>query len=206
MRSINQKIHPETLKVYHPVSIILLDLILFIKLQNITIKQAIFSEQEKIYQWLACSDATAEMLGPPNYADAPIPSYQEFCNDYNQEAFSLDGDFRLFVIEINLTEIGALSYYVREKVAEFDLWIASRSHWNKGWGSTALLEGISIVKKQETVDFAIIRPSARNKRAVAAYCKAGFEHYDPNTNLLPSWCLTEGKDYEDAELLFQKLN
>ena len=177
-----------------------------IGMSSVILRPAKFSEQYKIYQWLACSDATPEMLGPPCFPDAPIPNYKEFCDDYNDEAFSQGGNFRLYVIVADNNDIGALSYYLKDQVAEFDLWIASRLNWHKGWGSQALKEGIKIVSQMMHAEIAIIRPSGRNYRAIAAYQKAGFKLFDPSLHSLPLWCLTDGKDYEDAVVLFQNLN
>ncbi|MCY3726294.1 MAG: GNAT family N-acetyltransferase [Rhodobacteraceae bacterium] len=173
---------------------------------SLRLKQATLYDQDKIYRWLACSDATPEMLGPPTFPDAPVPTYEEFCDDYNDEAFLDHGDFRLFLIVVDQEEIGAVSYFIRDQVAELDLWIASKHNWNKGYGSSALITAIGKLKREEKVDILIIRPSARNKRAVASYQKAGFEHYNPDKHDIPQWCLTENLDYEDAVVLVQFVN
>lgn len=173
---------------------------------SLRLKQATLYDQDKIYRWLACSDATPEMLGPPTFPDAPVPTYEEFCDDYNDEAFLDHGDFRLFLMVVDQEEVGALSYFIRDQVAELDLWIASKQNWNKGYGSSALIAAIGKLKSEEKTDILIIRPSARNKRAVAAYQKAGFEHYNPDKHDIPQWCLTENLDYEDAVVLVQFVN
>ena len=56
------------------------------------------------------------------------------------------------------------------------------------------------------IDALIIRPSARNARAIGAYRKAGFMPYDRESGILPSWCIEEGFDYEDAVVLVKYLN
>ena len=173
---------------------------------SLKLKQANLTDRNQIYEWLACSDATPEMLGPPTFPDAPVPSYEEFCDDYNDEAFLDHGDFRLFLIVVDHEEIGVISYFIRDQIAELDLWIASKRNWNKGYGSTALITAIGKLKREEKVDILIIRPSARNKRAVASYQKAGFEHHNPDKHDIPQWCLTENLDYEDAVVLVQFAN
>ena len=170
---------------------------------SLQLKQATLADRGKIYQWLACSDATPEMLGPPTFPDAPVPTYEEFCEDYNDEAFQDFGNFRLFLILAEQVEIGAISYFIRDQVAELDLWIASKDNWNKRYGSTALKLAIERLNDEELLTTMLIRPSARNHRAVASYKKAGFEIYDQAKHQIPQWCLTENLDYDDAVVLVQ---
>ncbi len=172
---------------------------------DLHLRPARLAEQAKIYRWLAGSDATAEMLGPPRFADAPVPTYEEFCMDYDAEAFGENGNFRLFVMVAAGEEIGAISYYIRDNIVELDLWIADRANWNKGWGSRALREVIRLIPDKQRTNLAIIRPSQRNPRAIAAYRKAGFMPFDPSLHSLPPWCLTEDLDYSDAVVLFQPI-
>ena len=40
-----------------------------------------------IYQWLAHSDLTSSMLGPPDFPDNDIPQWDEFINDYKMYFF-----------------------------------------------------------------------------------------------------------------------
>lgn len=173
---------------------------------SLKLNQATLYDRDKIFRWLACSDATPEMLGPPTFPDAPVPTYEEFCDDYNEEAFRDYGDFRLFLIVVDHEEVGAISFFLRDRVAELDLWIANRQNWNKGYGSTALKTAIGMLMRDKLADILIIRPSARNTRAVSAYQKAGFEIYHPDRHDIPEWCLTENLDYEDAVVLVQFAN
>ena len=170
---------------------------------NPRLQQATINDRDKIYRWLACSDATPEMLGLPKFPDAPVPTYEEFCDDYSEDAFQDHGNFRLFLIIDEQKELGAISYFIRDHVAELDLWIAKKENWNKGYGSQALKLAIDLLPDDGSVNMLIIRPSARNTRAVAAYQKAGFEFYEPVRHTLPQWCLTEYLDYKDAVVLVQ---
>ena len=42
------------------------------------------TEQDKltIYEWLTKSDIAASMMGPPQFPDHLIPTWEEFCSDY----------------------------------------------------------------------------------------------------------------------------
>lgn len=162
-------------------------------------------DRPAVYEMLARSDATAEMMGPPDYCDHPVPDWDEFCGDYDEEAFSPDGDFRIFMMEVDGGDIGVIHHWLNGTVAEIDLWIADRRDWGKGHGSSAI--GLIAAKLRESTgaQTMIIRPSGRNCRAIAAYRKAGFQPHDPERHHLPDWCLTEGFDYEDAVVLVQNL-
>lgn len=168
---------------------------------NVNLRNAALSDRRLIYDWLARSDATPEMLGPPTFSDAPVPNYDEFCADYDDEAFRDCGPFRLFVIAVNDREIGAISYYIKENIAEIDLWIGSASEWGRGYGPAAIRIVADKLAQLGNVGQMIIRPSARNRRAVAAYRNAGFAPYDPKAHDVPGWCLSEGLDYSDAVLM-----
>jgi len=87
---------------------------------KVELRPARKSDRGKIYDWLTQSDLTSSIMGPPDYPDHPVPSWDEFCKDYTLSFFNSSGDGK----------------------------------------------GRNI----------IISPSARNKRAIAAYRKAGFKY------------------------------
>ncbi len=169
------------------------------------LRPATIEDRRRVYAWLAESDATAEMMGPPVFSDHPIPSYAEFCADYDEAAFEADGDFRIFIIVQNGEEVGVIHYWIQDGVAELDLWIGSRRNWGRGLGSRALREVCDQLERQKLAHALVIRPSARNERAVSAYKKAGFEDYEPNRHRLPAQFVTEGLDYRDAVVLARRL-
>lgn len=47
-----------------------------------TIKPATLQDKKKIFKWLAHSNLTSDMFGPPNFPDIQIPTWEEFDNDY----------------------------------------------------------------------------------------------------------------------------
>ncbi len=59
-----------------------------------------------------------------------------------------------------------------------DIWMRSQDCCNRGWGSDALKTLMQRLLREFELHSFIIRPSARNKSAVAAYKKAGFEIHD----------------------------
>ncbi len=168
---------------------------------EIKLRAATLDDRRRIYRWLAQSDATAEMMGPPWFPDHPVPTYATFCKDYDESAFGASDRFRVFVIIAAGSEIGAISYFVREDVAELDIWIASRRDWGKRCGPAAIERVVQLLEEHRLARAYIMRPSARNRRAIASYRRSGFRDYDPEVHDIPAWCLHEGLDYADAVVL-----
>ncbi len=164
------------------------------------------ADRRRAYEWLAASDATPTMMGPPSFPDHPIPTWEEFCADYHERFFSPDGDGygRLFVIVAGERAIGCASYDGLDGwrgVAELDVWIGSSADWGHGFGSSAIRELALHLLEHATVEALVIRPSARNERAIAAYRRAGFTPYEPTVHHLPDRATSEGLDYADAVVL-----
>jgi hypothetical protein len=67
----------------------------------VTLRPASEDDRRAVYQWLAQSDLTASMLGPPDFTDVPAPDWEQFCTDYGTPFF--DGTReevgRSFIIE-----------------------------------------------------------------------------------------------------------
>ncbi len=71
----------------------------------VLLRPASLDDRRTVYEWLAASDATPMMMGPPQFPDHPIPTWQEFCADYSDRFFRPEGDGfgRLFVIRAERT-------------------------------------------------------------------------------------------------------
>lgn len=113
-------------------------------------------------------------MGPRQFPDHPIPTWQEFCADYTNRFFDPEGDGfgRLFVIRAEQRKIGCISYDGLDNwrgIAELDIWIGSSADCGRGWGSQAIRELSSQLLRHPAVEFLIMRPSRRNARAIAAY-------------------------------------
>ena len=57
-----------------------------------------------------------------------------------------------------------------------DIWMRSEKYCGHGYGSDALSILCTYIHEKYGITNFIISPSARNKRAVAAYKKAGFQY------------------------------
>jgi diamine N-acetyltransferase len=146
------------------------------------------------------------MLGPPEFPDSPVPTWEEFREDYSDSFFTPAGDGygRVFIIAAEGRDIGCISYDGLQDwhgTAELDLWIASASDWGRGWGGAAIRQLSEFLLGYAAVSALLIRPSARNARAIAAYRRAGFEPYDPQRHPVSESDAQAGLDYEDAVVL-----
>jgi diamine N-acetyltransferase len=170
------------------------------------LRPAVLADRRQAFTWLTASDATASMMGKPAFPDHPIPTWEEFCEDYGESFFRSEGDGRgrLFVIRADGREVGCISYAGLDGwrgVAELDAWIASADDHGRGIGSAAVRELGRMLLAVPTVTALVVRPSARNARAVAAYRKAGFVDHDAALHALPGRFVGEGLDYADALVL-----
>ena len=154
-----------------------------IKGNRIELTPAQESDRKKIYTWLTQSNLTSSMMGPPEYSDHPIPTLEEFCKDYTLSFFNTSGDGRgrNYIIVVDGEEIGTIGYDLLDKNknrAVLDIWMSDEKHCGHGYGSDALDALCHYIYKTYDISNFIICPSARNKRAIAAYNKAGFKFVD----------------------------
>lgn len=148
---------------------------------KIVLRPAREDEREKVFRWLAQSDLTSTMLGPPTFPDHPIPSWEEFCDSYPLSFFNSEGDGsgRNYIIMTGNEEAGIIGYDLLDKEKNqvwFDIWMSSSNYCGHGYGSDALVTLCNHIHKNYSITSFHISPSARNERAVAAYKKAGFEY------------------------------
>jgi RimJ/RimL family protein N-acetyltransferase len=149
--------------------------------KKIELKPARLSHRKKIFEWLTQSDLTPSVIGPPEYSDHPVPSWKEFCKDYTPSFFNASGDGRgrNFIIVANGTEVGTVGYDLLDKNKNrvvLDIWMRAEKYCGHGYGSDALNTLSIYINKTYGINNFTISPSARNKRVIAAYTKAGFEY------------------------------
>ncbi|TCT17197.1 diamine N-acetyltransferase [Natranaerovirga pectinivora] len=150
-----------------------------IKGQQIILKPSKLSDKRKIYEWLCLSETARSHMGPPNFEDTPIPSWEEYCEDF--EDYYFDGSKpecgQLWIISYENEEIGAIcysSFHLKGKSAELDIWMSTEKHCGKGFGSESIKVFCDYLIQILGIERFIIRPSKRNTRAVRAYEKGGF--------------------------------
>jgi len=147
---------------------------------QITIVPSKPEDKRKVYEWLCFSETTRSHMGPPDFEDSPIPTWEEYCEDFQDYYFdgSKPDDGQLWIIKNEDQEIGAIcysSFHLKGKSAELDIWIKAEEYCGRGFGSEAIKFFCDYLMKNHRMERFIIRPSNRNVRAVKAYEKAGFK-------------------------------
>ena len=183
---------------------------IMIKGEQVTLQPAAEKDKYEIYKWLAKSDVTASMMGPPKFPDHPIPTWEEFCADYKQHFFedSAPQLGRCFVIIVNDVPVGQINYNdinQNKHRTALDIWMSCEANCGKGYGPDAL-EALCkyLFQTYGVVEFVII-PSERNRRAIHAYKKAGFRRIHISREELIVEYGDPG-DYHDNVLLIKKIS
>ena len=172
------------------------------------IRTAELKDKRKIYEWLAHSDTTSSMMGPPHFEDHPISTWQEFDNDYIAHYFGHGPDLngKCFIIEEGTDEIGVICHNelkFTDKETELDIWLKNESVCGKGYGTRALVTLMDQLNQQYNLTTFIIRPSQRNKRAIAAYKKAGFQIIEHPAE---KYLKPDELDYDDCVVMIRHIN
>jgi len=98
---------------------------------KIELKPSEESDREKIYYWLCHSDLTSSVMGPPKYPEYPIPTFEDFCDEYALSFFNASGDGkgRVFIVFANGADIGTVGYDLLDKGMNrviLDMWMIKR--------------------------------------------------------------------------------
>lgn len=168
----------------------------------LTLRPATLQDKKKVFHWLAHSNLTNEMLGPPNFPENSIPTWEEFNVDYVDHYFDYSQPLKgqCFIIIHNGQEIGQINYNeidINTRSTEIDIWLADRKYTRKGLGTEAIKMLCNYLDKSLNCKTIYIAPSKRNINAIKAYYKAGFIETDQfPDNFTP--------DYIDTVVLIKK--
>ncbi|NQU86163.1 MAG: GNAT family N-acetyltransferase [Mariniphaga sp.] len=171
--------------------------------EKIMLKPATVQDREKIFLWLTKSNLTKEMMGPPNYPDSKIPSWEEFKNDYAEYYFdgSQPMNGQCFIIQVEGEDIGQINHNAidnKNKVTDLDIWLSDAKYTGKGIGTGAIQLMCEYLGKKYGCRQIKISPSKRNEKAIRAYKKAGFVM----TDIVPD---KSELDYEDNVVLVKNI-
>lgn len=171
---------------------------------SVRLRPATPADRRAVYEWMTAPGIVESMMGPPNFADAPIPTWKQFCADYIPCYFDGSGEHfgRSYIIEEAGRALGHISYSrvkAQPDCYELDVWMRSLVDCGRGLGSTAIGLLCRRLRASLGVSCFIMRPSARNTRAIRAYRRAGFE-MAPMTRTEQMAAFGPG-DYEDTVVL-----
>ena len=171
--------------------------------KKIRLIPALEKDRRKVYEWMAHSNITYQMMGPPLFPELSIPTWEEFDDDYEEFMFSeeLTEDGHCFIIWANETAVGQINYgeiNIAEKQVELDIWLGDEKFTNQGFGTDAVLTLCNWLQDRFACESFIMAPSARNPAAIRSYQKAGFEIAEETpTNFVP--------DYNDTVILIKSM-
>ena len=122
------------------------------------------ADRRIICEWLAGSDLTPSIMGPPRFSDYAIPTWEEFCVDYRPYYFdgSEPNQGRCFIIVADQTDVGVLCYNAlrSDNVTDVDIWLRSEADCGRGFGPDALLTLTDYLNKEFAVTRVAVSPSA----------------------------------------------
>jgi len=161
--------------------------------KKITLRHATLNDREQIFNWLAHSDITSKMMGPPDFSDNEIPTWEYFIHDYTPQYFNDTNpdNGKSFIIEVEGEQVGQINYGEIDRetnTTEIDIWLRSSEYLNKGYGTDAIRTLCNYLFANLGCEKIIIAPSARNKDTVRLYKKCGFVPTEeiPN-NFIPDY-------------------
>lgn len=165
---------------------------------------ATIDDRAQIYEWLANSNLTQEMLGPPKYPEVLIPSWKEFCDDYLEHYFTEEEALRgrCFIIFSSEEKVGQINYneiHINTHSTELDIWLVDKKFTAKGFGIEAIQILCNYLFQVFNCNTFYLAPSQRNTQAIHAYRKAGFVE----TEEIPDFFVP---DYQDAVLMVKNLS
>jgi diamine N-acetyltransferase len=76
------------------------------------IRHAELSEKRKTYEWLCLSDTTNMYMGPPDYPEHPVPTWEEFREDF-KDFYYLDNEMQSAAVLISDHAIRSLRDGIR---------------------------------------------------------------------------------------------
>lgn len=77
--------------------------------------------------------------------------------------------------------IGFISYssfHLKDSFAELDIWLKDEASCGHGYGTEAIILLSGYLKEKLEITELLIAPAEKNKRAIRAYKKAGFQRTD----------------------------
>ena len=178
-----------------------------------TLTPATLPDRPNIYNWCFRSE-TSKYHSGADFSNGPIPTFEEFCEDYEDYYFtgSEIAKGRGFIIMFGEEAVGFISYcsfHLKPFKSELDIWLNSEKYLGKGFGTDAIISLGDYLNKELGIKELIMRPSNKNINAIKSYKKAGFEEYDipPSEYLLAEYVSVYGDgDYgvDETVLLIKK--
>jgi len=168
-------------------------------------------DSSRAFDWLACSDLTAQWLGAPWFAEQPVPTQNQFRERFGPHYFDGSRVFegRAVVIRAAALDLGILAWHrvdLMRDVVELDLWLRGAAFARQGIGAEALELACAWLQAHLGVNRFLLRPSRRNVRALRCARRAGFRETDLEPAEVGVRLGLQVSPYRDAVLMFRILS
>jgi RimJ/RimL family protein N-acetyltransferase len=178
--------------------------------QKVALRRALPQDVARAHAWLTRSDLTSSSIGPPWFAERPIPSLEQFLvrfpHHYFNGARPFDG--RALMVSSAAVDLGILAWRrvdLMRDLVELDIWLAGTEFCRQGIATEALDLACAWLQSSYGVNRFLLRPSRRNVRALRCGRRAGFRETDfEPTDVLGRLGL-DASPYRDSVLLFRIL-
>ncbi len=139
--------------------------------------------REVVHTWMTTPGIVEKMMGPPLYPDNSIPSFREFCADWEDHIWTHAESERgrMFLAAAEGELVGCIAHNdivvtaSGDRATELDLWLARPDLVGRFYGRRAIAALCDRVGSELGVEEAFLQPSARNEIACRSYAGAGFQ-------------------------------
>jgi RimJ/RimL family protein N-acetyltransferase len=177
---------------------------------KVTLRRALPQDLARAHRWLTASDLTAASMGPPWFAERPVPTLEQFLTRFPQHYFDGTRPFegRALVLSSAAVDLGMLVWRrvdLMRDVVELDIWLAGGEFCRQGIAAEALGLACAWLQSGYGVNRFLLRPSRRNVRALRCARRAGFRETDFEPADVLGRLGLDASPYRDPVLLFRIL-
>ncbi|MCL1994281.1 MAG: GNAT family N-acetyltransferase [Spirochaetes bacterium] len=157
---------------------------------DISLYFATRQDQKLVFDMMGMEDK--EVFDSMFYGESRPQTWDEYEDDESEFYTGAKGKNNYLLIAHAGEIIGSVSHsYNAAKIEnmELDIWLRSKKFLGKGLGSQTLVLLTDYLHREYSIETFIMRPGAKNRRAIRAYEKCGFailDNFDP-------------RDYYDSE-------
>jgi RimJ/RimL family protein N-acetyltransferase len=178
--------------------------------QKVALRRAVAQDVALAHGWLSGSDLTATWIGPPWFAERPVPTLEQFLLHYPRHYFDGTRPFegRAVVLSSAAVDLGILAWRridLMRDLVELDIWLAGSEYCRRGIAAEALDLLCGWLQSSYGVNRFLLRPSRRNVRALRCARRAGFRETDFEPSDVLGRLGLDASPYRDPVLLFRIL-
>lgn len=148
----------------------------------VRLEAATLADRRRVHEWMTTPGIVERMMGPPDFPDSEVSSFEEFCEDWVEPYWSHaePSRGRVFLVIEGGEAVGMVAHNevvttgAGERAVELDMWLRSPADTGRGIGGAAIAELLPQLARDLGATVAFLQPSARNTSAIQCYEKAGF--------------------------------